>query len=98
MGKAVDRAVMPSLATIRCGFNALLDPQIDSIFSPLELECPICSDSELLVDGMKKIGHFQDHTKEERERFITVLSRLVSDERFQLLAFCTETPSLRPPG
>jgi hypothetical protein len=72
---------MPSLVAIRCGFNALLDSQIISVFSPLELECLICSDSE-----------------EDRERFITVLGRLTSDERFHLLASCTGTPSLPPPG
>jgi hypothetical protein len=47
---------------------------------------------------MKDRFHFQDGTEEDRERFITVLGRLTSDERFQLLAFCTETRSLPPPG
>jgi hypothetical protein len=93
---------MPSFATIHSGLNALLDPQIVSVFSSLELEleleCLICGDSELLVDRMKEIFHFQNGTEEDRERFITVLGRLTSDERFQLLAFCMGTLSLPPPG
>jgi hypothetical protein len=38
---------VPSLAAIRSGFNALLDSQIVSMFSPLEFERLICGDSEL---------------------------------------------------
>jgi hypothetical protein len=97
---AADRPVslMPSLAAIRSGFKALLDRQIVSVFSPLELECLICDDSEFPVDRMKERFHFQNGTEEDRERLITVLGRLTSDERFQLLAFCTGTPRLLPPG
>jgi hypothetical protein len=43
---------------------------------------------------MKEMFHFQNGIEEDRERFITVLGWLTSDERFQLLAFCTGTPSL----
>jgi hypothetical protein len=87
--------LMSSLAAIRCGFNALLNPQIVFVFSPLELECLICGDSEISVDRMKERFHFQDGTEEDRERFITVLGPLTWDERFHLLAFCAETPSRR---
>jgi hypothetical protein len=86
---------MPSLAAIRSGFNTRLDSQIVSVFSPLE--CLICTDFELSVDRMKEMFPFQDRTDEDRERFITMLNRLTSDERFQLLAFCTGTPSLPLP-
>jgi hypothetical protein len=46
---------------------------------------------------MKEMLHFQDVTEEDRDRFITVLDRLTSDEGFQLLALCTRTPSFPPP-
>jgi hypothetical protein len=68
------------------------------VFSPLELEYFICGDSKLLVDQMKEIFHFQDGTEEDRERFITMLGELTSDEQFQLLAFCMISPSLPPPA
>jgi hypothetical protein len=47
---------------------------------------------------MKEMFRFQNGTEEDWERFIIVLDRLTSDESFELLAFCTGTPSLPPPG
>jgi hypothetical protein len=46
---------------------------------------------------MKEIFYFQDGTEEDRERFITLLGRFTSAERFQLLRFRTEMLSLPPP-
>jgi hypothetical protein len=98
MGRAADQA---DHAIARCDpflFQRPAWPQIISVFNSLELECLICGDSELPADRMTEIFHFRDDTEEDRERFITVLGRPPSGERFCLPASCTGTPSLPLPG
>jgi hypothetical protein len=49
------------------------------------------------VDRTKEMFRFQNGTGEDRERSIIVLSRLTSNERFQLLPVYPGTPSLPLP-
>jgi hypothetical protein len=59
--------LMPSLAAIRSDFNVLIDSQIGSVFTLLELACLICGDSGLSADRRKEMFHFQDGAEEDRE-------------------------------